>query len=514
MRSGVLSTIYITLMSLFANSPNFDSDDRVSKTNDITEPLSSIYTVDNAILDAYDVVKELIPFEQGFRSLSIRQMIVAFQKSFYAVLVLAPALFSRVLIDTSGFVFLNHIKDKDSQTLFGVYDTYYIVFNVCLMGSLVDKFSIDMSKAFGDKDYERVKKIFTQSGIVCLLLMILFTLPSVLFAKSVLMFIGVEEEKAGPVQDIAILALPMILINMVGEYIKSFCLSQGHEKILGYTSLVSMVLTVVANYYVLVNRRMGIAGWILTKTANEVISLFVTILVYFRTVPESRGLASVKEACEGFWSFFCEALKFMFSIYPECLGFELTMYFILLKRDDNQTAAYNCIVNITGIIFCFGIAFSIICRTRINILIGMKRKIAAKNFFIFFTVCTVFIGFLLGVSLYFTRSLLARAFSDSSDDMKHWFYRLLFIYSTVAGIQLAMCTIMVGMKTAGKVTVLLIINVIISLGGSLATGYIIYRHELPCDAQFTGYMALGNLLTVIVLIITLSSDWSTIKVDG
>lgn len=498
-------------MSLLKNNQSHP-EETDSVTTDLTHPISSIYNSDLGTLHAYEIIKDLIPFEHGFCSLNTKQQLSILWQTLYSVLALAPSQFSRILIDTSGLIYLNQIGDKNSQALFGVFDTYYIVFYICLIGSLIDKFSIDISKAFGDKDFMRVREVFTKSSITTLMLFFLFTLPSMIFAEPFLRLIGIDEEKASSVQEITRYALPLIIVNMISEVIKSHCLALGHEQIIGYSSLITMVLTVGANYFVIVQYRLGIQGWILSKTGNEVVSLLIATLVYFRTPPETRGFVSLKQACSGFCSFFGDAMKYMLSVYPECLGFVLTLYFILLKNDDDQTAAYNCLVNITALVFCFGFAFAIVCRTRMNILIGMGKKSAAKNYFKFFIAFTFLIGSFIGGLLIVFRGYLALLFSNSTPEIKAWFYRLVLIYSTVAGIQLSINPILVGMKSIGKVGLLLFLNIVLSLMCSLSTGYILYRLGYHCDVQFGNYMILGNLLTIIVLIITLCSDWSKIKV--
>ena len=200
----------------------------------------------------------------------------------------------------------------------------------------------------------------------------------------------------------------------------------------------------------------------------------------------------------------------MLSVYPEFLGFNANLYYIVLRKDDNQTAAYNCMVNLSGLVFGCGIAFSIICRTRINILIGIERYQVAKNFFKFFVAVNFLSGVLLGLVMCLSREYLARTFSDSTEEVKHRFFKLLQVAAVFSGPIVSLNTVFVGMKTIGKVSLLLSLTVVIPMGGSILLGYAIYKQDLYCDAQFLNYMGLITLLTAACLAISLRSDWSKI----
>lgn len=465
------------------------------------------------------IVDELLPFKDGLGAVPLGHALKVLFSSLYAVFTLAPSLIGRIVVNTSGLIFFNMIKDPEMQASFGVYDGYYFVFYFSLITALLDKFSIEMSVAFGEKNYEKIRDVFTKSGLVCLILFILVTLPMMAFSSPILTTLGISPDIASVVQDTTRMSIPLIGINTLSEYIKAFCLSQGHEKVFGYTSLASLTLTIIANYFVMIEYRYGIHGWIYTKTANEFVTLVVTIVVYFKAVPETRGFVSLNTAMKGFGVFFYDSIKFMFGLYPECLGFELTGFFIALTDNTDQIAAYYCTVNITSMMFCVGFAFAIICRTRMNILLGMGHHQAAKNYFKFYVGFNLIIGGVIGVFLYVCRDLLVRLYSDSTPDMKHWFFRLVLIYSIVASTEIAMNTVMVGVKSIGKIGMLLFLNVMFPLVGNLAGGLVIHHYGLSCDAQFANYMVICTFLTILVLVIGLCADWSkalenTGKPDG
>ena len=461
-----------------------------------------------------EIVHLLMPFKNGLGAVPLGVATKVLFNSLYAVFSLAPSLIGRIVVNTSGLVFFNMIKDPEMQASFGVYDGYYFVFYFALITALLDKFSIEMSVAFGEKNYSKIKDIFTKSGLVCLTLFLLVILPMMGFSSLILTTMGISSDIASVVQDTTRLSIPLIAINMLSEYIKGFCLSQGHEKVFGYTSLASLTATIIANYFVIVKYKYGIHGWIYTKTANEFLTLIVTIVVYLNAVPESRGFVSLSTAMKGLGIFFYESMKFTFGLYPECLGFELTGFFVALTDNTDQIAAYYCAVNVTSLNFCLGFAFAIICRTRMNILLGMGEHQAAKNYFKFYVIFNMIVGGIIGLILYLCREFLVTIYSDSTEGMKQWFFKLLLIYTIVASTEISMNTIMICMKSIGKIGILLILSLMFPLVGNLVGGLAIHHYGLGCDFQFGNYMALCASLTILCLIIGLRSDWSKALKDN
>lgn len=462
--------------------------------------------------EAYKLVKELLPFADD--KLTMKQALTETLRIWYAVVTLSPSLVGRILVDTSALMFFNYVRDSKTQTIFGIYDAFYVVVCVCMISSVVDKFSIDMSVAFGEKNYYEVRRIFTKSGIVCFILFSCFTLPAFIFTHPILNFLGVDDEKSMETQEINRISIPLAFFMIASEYVRSMCLSQGHEQIFGYTSLVSAILNIVASYFAIVHFKMGITGLILTKTGNEILTFLVAIWVYYRTVPESQGFVPLREAFTGFGKFFVDSLIFMFSVYPEYLAFLIGLYYVVLMRDDDQIAAFNCMINLESVFFCISIAFAMIVRTRINVLIGMGYHKAAKNYFKFFILINFISGLILGGLIVLGRGVLSRLYADTTPAIEYWFNEQTFVLGIFMCVELNLNPIMVGMKTVGKVDLLLGLNILISFGVTALSGYILYSHGFQSVSQLVNYMVLCTVLLSICFVLTLRVDWSKLQDDN
>ena len=465
-------------------------------------------TYDKELSSGQELVANLLPFKGGILSVPAGVITSIVLKTLMNVFTIAPSLVGRIIVNTSGFVFFNMIGEPIMQASFGVYEGYFFIFFFALLTALLDKFSIDMSVAFGDKNYAKIKNTMSKSFVVCCILLFGLTVPMMMFASPILRAIAIEEDIADNVQYIARIGTPMVIIVTINEYFKGFCLSQGWEKPFGYATLITLPPTVVANYILMIKYDFGINGFMLTKTIQETIIMIVTLIVYFKTEKEARGLCSIQETFHEFGSFFYQAVKYMFGIYVECLAWELNGYFIALSGSTDQIAAYYCIVNVSGITFCIGFAFALICRTRMNILIGLGEHKAAKNYFHFFMWVNALFGAFCMIVVYLIKDFLVSVYSDSTPGMKFWFDRLILIYTIFGFPTVAVNAGLVGMKSVGRINLLLKMDILFPLLMNFTGGLILYHLGYHCDSQLAQYLVIGAFMMLSCTYFAIDHDWS------
>ena len=455
------------------------------------------------------VVKEWLEFRKGAFSHSPAFMTKLFWVIISSSLTLAPSMLGRQLVNTSGLIFFNLINDTTNQAAFGIFDSLYFVFFVGLVTTLVDKYGIALSTSYGEKNYNGCRIAMTKGLLTSTFYFCLITLPVILYCRPVLKLIGIKEQVCEIVQRTCWLALPLMIVNLISEQLKTFCMSQGHESLFGYTSAVNLFMTITANYFVIVKYRWGVAGWILTKSINEFITLLVAIYVLTKTNRETRGLCSWKEAKEGFLSFFWDSTLFMLGVYPEFLGFEIVAVCIARTGDTNQVAAYYCVTNISSIIYNGGSAFAVIARTRINILLGMRKYNTARNAFRFLVACNFIFGGFVAIVLVLLRNQLNSIYSSANPEVEKWFIMMFLAYIIGSPSDLSLTLTMLGMKSVGRIRLLLILTIIIPFGGSLAGGYILSSLGYDSFYIFGYFMVICTILNLTCLVCCLNSNWDT-----
>ena len=228
----------------------------------------------------------------------------------------------------SALICLGLVGQVEQQASFGILQSIILIFFFALYNSNLDKMGIELSQAFGKKAYERYKRIATQGVIVVLTVFAVVTLPIALFAEPILTTVGISESNAAIVGVSIRNCIPMMIISMMADVVKTFCMAQGHESLFGKISLFSTAICFIGNYIFIVKMGMLINGYVLSATISYSINFLVALYVVRHTEPQTRGLVSWSSAMKGFREFFTESIKFTLGSYAEYLGFEITSYFV------------------------------------------------------------------------------------------------------------------------------------------------------------------------------------------
>lgn len=130
-----------------------------------------------------------------------------------------------------------------------------------------------------------------------------------------------------------------------------------------------------------------------------------------------------------FCTFVIDSLEFTVTSYAEIFGYETAGLFVAVNCDENQTVAFYAASNISVIVWIISSAISTVCRTRINLMIGLKKYDTAKNFYYFYITLIALLGVLFGILVFFSRDFLSWLVANSTPEMKHWFTIIMTIYA-------------------------------------------------------------------------------------
>ena len=413
-------------------------------------------------------------------------------------------------LNTAGFVTLNIVGNKLEQAAYGIAISYYSMFSSSLITSSLDKYGIDLSHEFGKGNFGGMKQVTTKSILSLILVLGSFTMPLLLFSHSVLLSVGIREDIALLASSAIRLLMVLAVLQMTNETIKTFCISQGHEKVFAVPEYINISLSIVFLYYLVCVRKMSIKGWIYSRITNEVVNLVIlSSVMYLRTDKRSRGVASVKEVWGGLGAYFCDTLKFIMGSYTEYLAFEVTTYFVALTKDPAQIAAYTGLINVSVICYCVGISFALICRTRVSILAGMGRQDVAISFFRTYYWFTVFIGCCLGAVGYLYRDSISGVYASSDREMRETFKKLLTIFCVFMPAECSLMTATITMKSIGKIKLLVALNVVILLVcNTVGCGFLYWYDRTTCIYYFISIMSVLLLLNIVCRVLCgLRNNW-------
>ena len=280
----------------------------------------------NAIDQDIKIVADIINMIEGNNSLE-RQLKVAIGL-IYETLTVAATFVGFCLNGLSALICLGIVGQVEHQAAFGILQSITFIFFFALYNSNLDKMGIELSQAFGNKAYDRYKRTTTQGLIVVAVVFLVITMPITLFSEAILTSVGVSESNSVIVGVAMRNCIPMMIISMIADVIRTFCMAQGHESLFGKISLFTTLICFICNYLFIVKYGMLINGYVFATTICYSINLAVAIYVISYTEPQTRGLVSWSEAMVGFKEFFTESIKFTLGSYAEYIGFETTSYFV------------------------------------------------------------------------------------------------------------------------------------------------------------------------------------------
>lgn len=458
-----------------------------------------------------EIVKDALEFRKGSFSLPFTKLVVCYFKIVWETLKMTPFLTVVTVMDTSGQIFLNFRGRTLELAGLGMFLLLHHMFVSILIYSGNEKMGIELSNAYGGKTYKKCRSIFGKGIITMILAYAVFSLPIMFNIGHVMRAIGIKNELPDQVQTISRQTTGMYTLQMVNALIQTFCMAQGHEHFFGIVGLINMALAVPGNYFTIYYLDMGVTGYAIVRTSTELITLCMGIFVYSRTQKETQGLASWSETTKGFLKYLIESIKFTLGSYAYGLGIEVAGYFIALTQDTNQIGAYLCMLNFAGYLFTIAVAFSVICRTRINILIGMGQQKAAKNYFGFFIFC-IMVFTVKGTALLIgTRKYTAALFTSSSPDMQSWMEQLIICYGLILSLEMTYHTSALGMKTIGRVNLLLLVAAVLIIGVNIAGSYGLKTINANVVHYFLYSMGLCGCITIFAILVTLNSDWKDLK---
>lgn len=464
-------------------------------------------------LDTGDLtVRNLLYFSQPFSQIPIKVMAVTLIVIIWETLIISVSTMGSQLMVVMGFMSLNYMENTEGQAALGIAFSFNLVFFYGYYLSLVDKLGIDCSQTFGAKQYYKTKVVTNKALWMCIITYLCFTVPCFLLSVPIMTFVKVDPAIAPKVRDILMILLGANLLELTADFLRAFCMAQGFEQVFGTTSLLAVVISSSSAWIFVVAMDLGVIGWVYSKIIYELICVVCAWVIFQITHNETRGFASISVVKEGFGSYFLESIKFAIGSYTEFIGIEITSLFVFYTHDNEQIAAYTSMLNFTSIFYSMGESFSVICRTRMNLLIGKDLKKTAKNFYIFFIFGVMLFGILMSGGVFLMRDLITEYFAGSNDRMTYYFYYILTVYCLALPSELSITTSFIGVKTIGSIVFLMMLNSVIYIACNTLFCYLATKYynagAIMLFAGLQGQVILMNLVCIAKVTCT---NWEKAK---
>ena len=424
----------------------------------------------------------------------------------------ASAYVGPFVFNASLYKFLGTSSDSRTQAAFGISSSFQMVFFSSFIFSAMDKIGIATSQMLGAKDFAGYRQKFWQGVVSTWTIYFGATLPLFLFSGAILSAIGIEEETASLAQGYLRRILPVIGMETVSQLVRTFCVAQGHESYFGKISLANTIICIIIGYYLIVVKNQGLWGSVVLKGIYESVHLLTgAIKMKFGTHPETRGLSTFKAVGDGLCEYFTDMIKFVLGTYTEFLGFEITTLFIAKFHDNDEIFAYAASASLVNGCYNVGMALSLIGRTRINYLIGQQKQAAAKTLFIYMHRIGMVIGVICGIVVFSNAQPLAVFLTGTNAAAAVWMEKIVRIYCFFLASEFSIYLSFIGMKSIGRIVLLLILNLVFAIFGNLLGCTILSHFGYRSPQIFISLYFLNTVTNALSFLFTVLHDWSTVK---
>lgn len=458
-------------------------------------------------------VKPLLKFKNGIWSLPKSYLLKSYLQLLKNTLAISGSIVGPVVVNSIGIICLNLKGLGFEQACLGICTSIYLLFGSSLSLSLFDKIGMNLSVSYGKKNFSQMKNSFQKGLLTLAITTMLITFPIMVFSAQFLSAINIAPENIELCQKTLRLLFVLFLMALTGDSLRTYCTAQSLETHFSIISFPNTFLCCFLTYIFVVVFDMKILGYLLARLIFELINISAGLVVYFKfTKKDSRGFASWRETFQDFGSYFKDSIFFIAGGYCEYIGYEATTFFVAQLHDNDQMAAYTATYNICGLIYTLGVSIAIICRTRINILVGLGLKTTARNVYMFYCISAFVTG--LGFSILFPtyRNILAWLYSDSNPKIRSCFLSLELIYFVFyAPFECALYSVMIGIKTLGKIKTLLKANIGILLVANVLSSWGVFSVGGQAPHLWATLLGWLVILNLILLYLSLNSDWKEIK---
>lgn len=416
----------------------------------------------------------------------------------------------------NGFTYLvlrNRAGNVVNQAAIGYFDTICFLLVILQRISISENLGIKISKALGNKNYLESKKLLLQGFITSGIIFGIFSFIALHFSQLYLKYFLIEEEIYALIIRCLRTYSYVVFGNIIQVPLMTVCYSHGIEKIFGAGKLFGVLTFCICYYLFAVRMELGdTISYIYGIMITEAIDLLVSLFAYSFYVPSNmKGISTESENFIRSQSiFFYETLVFIGIQLIEVMGFFTNFFYMTLLKNPKFLVAHINMFTLNSLISTFGISLSQLYRTRVNFLMGMKKKIIAKRFTLYFIISCLIAGSILGVIWVIAAPLLSTIFSEDSEVVEYT-TTMLYFNSIFLPTEVVFDTIITAMRSIRKFNYLLFYYAVFYFMLNLLVGWLLGFVAKLGYASFVASFGLCGWVTNGLCIFTISiTDWRSV----
>lgn len=417
------------------------------------------------------------------------------------------------------YIFIARWDDPLLQASFGLAMSFFFFIFQSLNEAIFEVTGLSLSLAKGKGRFEYMTTCLAM-GFTLQILIFIFCFFMFYFSQSILVGIGIapanaevrfSKLKKQVTSQILRALIPGMILQGINDQFKSYMITLDLARPFGVINFGAIALNVVLGYVFITVLEMPIWGFPICKFINEVIvSVLIMILWCYKVEEKCKTPILWGEYRKEIFGYLWTSLKVIAGFYCTFLGFELNTYFAGLTHDNVQIAAYVGWVNLAGIVFCTGIGFGIIGRTRVGTFVGAKKFADAKNLMWFNLTVTLAIGVFICIlfnSIRYYITLIYTGIPEVSETMGY----LIMIYAFNCILEFSNGSLGCYMRLTGhiKCVSFLMFFYIVVIQASLS--YVLcFVCELGVSGLLYSFATTSVLLNVTNIVTLWRVDWTSV----
>lgn len=388
-----------------------------------------------------------------------------------------------------------------------------ITFNMLAFAN-EEAIGIRVGKYFGANNPAMAKQWFMNALTTIIFIDAILIAVFVFLGKKILILVGFDPVLATNTLSVIYKLLPSYVLSQLNFSLAPYLYSV--ETDLDPLKYIPLLIVIIAPLTILLALTTSLGFWcvVIALTTVQVTNLFVYLWMYFRVMNSKyRGLGSFLQSLSTLGEFVKEFCLFWLGLMGEYFGWELSVYFAVLTKDNDQIAAVTFVINVAYYVFNFGSGHNYKSRSTISALIGAKKKEAARKFTAIYFIGLILVGIVIGCTVYLCSGLLARMFTQPGTRLRELTTRMFKFYAFWAPEDI----IFYSMLTTSRILNLASLNIILNLlfvllFQTLISLYLHSTHQLTSFTVLSTTYSMFTLVFIILGIVFIRIDW--MKIDA
>lgn len=189
------------------------------------------------------------------------------------------------LYNLSDIAIIGHALGDDALSAIGSVSTIYGFFNSLLFG-MSSGFGVVISKYYGAKDPDQLRKAIANTGFIAIIWSIIITVLGLVSLKPLMRVLKTPAEIFDTAYSYAVIVIGLCVFLFAYNVLSGMLRSIGNSKAPLYFLIISVTMNIALNYTFVVKLGAGLPGAAIATAISQCIASVLTVIYIIKYVPE------------------------------------------------------------------------------------------------------------------------------------------------------------------------------------------------------------------------------------